>query len=290
MTFHAVALVAALLAGEGPVAAPGPPGTTSRRVAVSLAFLGVGRDGTRTLAEQRRVVEPGTTIEIEQDLPRLDAGRTVTAMEQLAVEVTDGGDRRTRLSVRSRLRQRESEEHWDSSREAEVADGTSTLVELAPERAPGEKVVLSLTVVDAAGEEPAPSTLAVDAEIAVTVLDGEQEMLLQQPRLRTLAGRPLEFAFDYPVPSEDGGGESVRCEVVLAPASPRDGRLPVRLRATASFPDAGEAVETSREDEALLRVGEPWSVKVTAPGRGRTGFRLDLRFAWKDPHTARWPF
>jgi hypothetical protein len=289
MTVHAVVLVAALLAGDGPVAAPGPPGTP-RRVAVSLAFLGVGSDGTRTLAVQRRVVEAGATIEIEQELPRLDAGRTVAAVDQLAVEVREGTDGRTRLAVRSRLRQPEPEEHWDCSREAEVGEGTSTLVELAPARAPGEKIVLSLTVADAAGEEPAPSTLAVDAEIAVTVLDGDQEMLLQQPRLRTLAGRPLEFAFDYPVPSEGGGSESVRCEVVVAPASPRDGRLPVRLRATASFPVAGAPVETSREDQALLRVGEPWSVKVTPPGRGRTGFRLDLRFAWKDLHPARWPF
>jgi hypothetical protein len=122
---------------------------------------------------------------------RRSVGRTVVARCRLRIRTEAGIDGRVLIHLASEVRQGSGEEvrSWQRAGEAGLVPGTSSMLEIAPEEAPGERLVVSMTVEEAPGERLSATPGRVDLDVAILGVADEEEVLLQRPQLRTTAGQ-----------------------------------------------------------------------------------------------------
>ncbi len=275
------ALLVTLLAGGG--TAPAVPNDSEPdRIALEIAVVGV-REGTRELQRRRVVLDAGMAGRLELAVGRLDGGRPAQARCQLAFTTAPGLDGALEVAVTSEVIQEAggSVREWRRGGRLALRLGTSGVLEIAPAEEPGERLLVSITLSPADGEEITLPPQRVELEIAVWAVQGDEVVLLQRPRLRTLTGQPAAFAFDYPVPAASGNGfEHVRCRLTATPGWPRDGRLPVRVELSGGFPSASGPVLSGRETMARLEPGRSWTTEIQAREGEGPFLRVALTAFW----------
>jgi len=268
--------------GEAPDGSAETAAPLESRISVQLDILGVG-DGTRTVGQRRVVLDVGMSTDETIRVVRRSAGRTVVARCRLKLRTEAGMDGRVLLHLASEVRQGSGEEEtsWERSGEAGLMPGTSSMLEIAPEQAPGERLVVSMTVDEAPGERVSATPGRIDLDVAIVGVDDGEEVLLQRPQLRTMAERAAGYAFDFPVPAGSGGGvEHVRFELRITPGFPRSGKVPVRLELTGGFPSPEGPVLVDRDESAVLGLAEVWT-QVFRPDSGEgPGIRISVAAFW----------
>jgi len=268
--------------GEGPDGSGEAAAPPESRIAIHLEILGVG-DGTRTVGQRRVVLDVGMSTAETIRVVRRSAGRTVVARCRLKLRTEAGIDGRVLLRLASEVRQGSGEEarSWQRSGEAGLMPGTSSMLEIAPEETPGERLVVSMTVEEATGERVSVTPSRVDLDVAIVGVDDGEEVLLQRPQLRTMAERAARYAFDFPVPSGAGGGvEHVHFELRITPGFPRGGRVPVRLELTGGFPSAEGPVLVNRDESAVLGLAEVWTQEFRPDSGEGPGIRISVAAFW----------
>jgi hypothetical protein len=159
------------------------------------------------------------------------------------------------------------------------------MLEIAPGEPTGERLVISMTVEEAPGERITAAPGRLDLDVAIVGVDGDEEVLLQRPQLRTMAGRAAGYDFDYPVPSGDQGGVAhVGFELRITPGFPRSGSVPVRVELTGGFPSPEGPVAVDVNESAVLRRGEVWTREFRPASGEGPGIRISVAVLW-DPET-----
>jgi hypothetical protein len=252
---------------------------------VNLELLGVG-EGTRSLAQRRVVLDLGMTATEEFRVSRRSAGQTASCRCQVRLRTEAGIEGRVRLRLDSEVSQGlgERSRQWQRHGEAGLFPGTSSMLEIAPEEAPGERLVLSMTVEEATGESITLRPVRVDLEVTIIGIGENGNVLLDRARLRTLTERPARYAFDYPVPSTDGESfDHVGLELALTPGFPRGGRIPLRLELAGGFPSVEGPVEAGRDESTTLAAGQTWTLDLRPPSGEGPGLRLAVSARWGPP-------
>ncbi|MCZ6832686.1 MAG: hypothetical protein O7F11_02970 [Acidobacteria bacterium] len=270
-----------LRAGTGADSGLALPG----KVGLLCELLAMGKNGTRRLAAQRVVLEPGMSGHLEFELPARSSGRgaPVHVVVNLDSELAEENSLILHLTGEVTEEGAGQPGNWHIRRQVDVRQGTSALVELAPPDSRGQRLALSLTL-EEAGNEPVSAPLRrIDLDVEVAAVDGEEVVILNHPMLRSLTGKMVVFAVDYEVPADNGlTFEHVRLDLELTPGFPRGGRLPLSVALAAGFPSLAGAVLTSRRDSRLLRPGEIWEIAVRPPSGGGPWLRVRLIVLWKN--------
>lgn len=271
----------ALHAGDGDGFGSPLPG----KVALRCELLAMGRSGTRRLAVQRLVLEPGMSGNLEFDLPARSTGRGVPLHVVVKLDTEPAAENSLSLHLIGEVTEegvgRPGE--WHIRRQVDLWQGTSALVELAPPDSRGQRLALSVTLVDA-GSDPISSPLRrIDLDVEVAIVDGGDVVVLDHPMLRSLTGEAVVFTVDYEVPAVDGRTfEHVHLDLELTPGFPRKGRVPLLVALTAGFPGHEGPVLASRSESRLLQWGEIWEMAVRPPGGGSPWLRVRVMVLWKN--------
>jgi len=254
------------------------------KVGLRCELLVMGSGGTRSLSTRRLVLQPGMDGRLRFDLPAGSSGRNAPARLLLALSSTAGADGVLLLDVQGEVSEPGEDESrsWSSGRQVALRMGTSALVEVAPEDDGGRRLALSITAESAEDEDVSATLSRVDLDVEVAAVQGEDVVVLEHPRMRSLTSQTVTFAVDYQVPAVSGETfEHVRLDIELTPGFPRGGRLPLDIVLTGDFPGGGPAGMTRRSDSRLLRPGETWEMEMQPPGGQAPLLRLRIMALWQ---------